>query len=301
MAMVYRRTLADALFDIAVYVAYGLFALMCFFPFYYIVINSISNNEMVALGKVLFVPRGIHFQNYIQVLRIEGLGHAAFVSIARTVLGTLVCLYGSAVGGYAFSRPEYWHRRFWYRFMILTMYFGAGLIPWYMNMTLLGLRDNFLAYILGGLTAPFNVILVKTYIESVPASLEESAEIDGAGYTVRFLFIVTPLITPILATIAIFSAVGQWNSFMDTVLLVSNKNLYTLQYILWKYLTQAERLAMLMQNNSGAGASAAAAFKLTPVAVRLTVTCVITLPILFVYPFFQKYFVKGIMIGAIKA
>jgi len=185
------------------------------------------------------------------------------------------------------------------------MYFQAGLIPVFLTIVRLGLMNNFLVYVIPSMMQPFNIILVKTFIESTPSSLQESAEIDGAGTMRIFFQIVLPLIKPILATIAIFAAVGQWNSFMDTVLYITDERLHTLQFTLHRYISQAELIARMMQQAQaagGAGASAAirAATQQTPASVRMTVTVVVTLPILFVYPFFQKYFVKGIMMGAVK-
>jgi putative aldouronate transport system permease protein len=167
------------------------------------------------------------------------------------------------------------------------------------------MNNNFLAYILPSLHQSFNVILMKTYIESLPPSMEESAEIDGAGSLRRYLSIVIPLTTPILATIAVFAAIGQWNSYTDTLFLVTHDELYTLQYLLYKYLHESERLAALLKANVQMQAMMGAAGRnimdeLTPTAVRYTVSVVAVLPILCVYPFFQRYFVKGIMIGAVK-
>ena len=287
------------MFDVFIYCIYGLFAFVCIFPFYYIVINTISNNEMVASGLVLFFPRGIHFDNYFQVFQIKGIYSAAFISLSRTVVGTLISVLSASFIGYAMTKREYWHRKFWYRFIIITMYFNAGLIPWYLTMRNLSLTNNFLAYVLPSLCGPFNMILVKTYIESIPASLEESSEVDGAGYLKRYFWIILPLAKPILATIAIFSAVGQWNSFMDTVFLMTKDSLFTLQFILYKYLNSINSLAEMMKRNP-TFTNASAATMLTPVAVRFTVSVVTVIPILLVYPFFQRFFVKGIMIGAVK-
>jgi len=147
---------------------------------------------------------------------------------------------------------------------------------------------------------PFNLILVKTYIESLPQSLEESAEIDGAGYMVRFLRIVMPLCKPILATIAVFSAVGQWNNWMDTVLYTKNRSLQTLQYVLYRYLTEANTLAEIARENPEIMAEMNPSTMMSPLTIKYTVCIVTIVPILLVYPFFQKYFVKGMMIGAVK-
>jgi len=178
------------------------------------------------------------------------------------------------------------------------MYFSAGLIPWYMNMVLLHLTNNFLAYIIPGIVSPFNVILVKTYVESIPPSLEESAAIDGASTITIFSRIILPLTKPILATIAIFAAVGHWNSFMDTLFLMTDEKLFTLQFVLWRYLNEANYLATLMR--SGTLAAVDAAQVLTPRTIQMTISMVVVFPILCTYPFLQRFFIKGIMVGAIK-
>jgi ABC-type glycerol-3-phosphate transport system permease component len=298
---IYRQSTGDKVFNGINFTIFGLFALICAWPFYYLVINTISNNNDVSLGRIVFIPRGIHFSNYVEVLKLSGIYNAAFVSISRTVIGTVFAVISASFLGYCMTKSYYWHRKFWYRYLIITMYFGAGLIPWYMVMHTLRMNNNFLAYILPSLSQSFNVILVKTYVESLPASLEESAEIDGAGSIRRYISIVIPLTTPILATIAIFSAIGHWNSYTDTVFLVTREELYTLQYLLYRYMHESERIAALLRANP-AQVSMYASYlnQLTPAAVRYTVSVVAVLPILLVYPFFQRYFVKGIMIGAVK-
>lgn len=179
------------------------------------------------------------------------------------------------------------------------MYFNAGVIPMYITMQTLHLTNHFMVYVLPSIVAPFNIILVKTYIESIPKSLQEAAEIDGANVYTIFAKIILPICKPILSTVAIFAAVGQWNSFQDTLLYVTDQKLYSLQYLLYTYINQANSIAA-MAKNSGTANLATAATQLTATSVRVTVAVVVVLPILFVYPFFQKYFVKGIMIGSVK-
>jgi putative aldouronate transport system permease protein len=287
----------DMVFDVLNYTVFGLFALLCVFPFYYIFINTISDNRLVSAGLIRFVPRGIHFRNYIDVLKLSTIPNAAFISVSRTVLSTVFMTCGTSWMAYVVSRRELWHRKFVYRYYIATMYVSAGLIPSFLLMKSLGLTNNYLAYVLGFVSA-YNMILIKTYIESIPASLEESAEIDGAGYLVRFTRIIFPLSKPILATCAVWTAVGQWNAFMDTRILMQDSRLYTLQYILWVYMNEAELLAKQMEAAMQAGLDPA--MLLTPAAVKMAIAMIVTLPVLFVYPFFQRYFVKGIMIGAVK-
>jgi putative aldouronate transport system permease protein len=163
----------------------------------------------------------------------------------------------------------------------------------------LGLVNNFLVYILPAIVSPFFIILVKTFIESTPVALQESAQIDGAGYWVIFTKIILPLSMPILATISIFAAVGQWNSFTDTLFLVTNQKLFSLQFILYRYMNEATSLAQLMRQTSGA-VNIDLTNMATPTSIRTTVSMVVVTPILLVYPFFQRFFVKGIMIGAVK-
>jgi putative aldouronate transport system permease protein len=288
------------LFDVLNYTLFALFTLACFFPFYYLFINTISNNDLSSRGLVMFYPRGFHLTNYIDVFRIPGLGRAALVSVARTVLGTALTVAASGFLGYLFTKNEMWGRKFWYRFVIVTMYFNAGLIPWFLIMRNLGLTNNFLAYILPGIVSPFFIILVKTFVESTPVALQESAQIDGAGYFTIFWKIVMPLITPILATIAIFSAVNQWNQFYDTLFLITNPKLFTLQFILYRYMNEATSLATLMKQSTGSAMNTNLANMATATSIRTTVSMIVVAPILLVYPFFQRYFVKGIMIGAVK-
>lgn len=295
-----KRNAKSVSFNVINTFVFLIITFMCVFPFYYIFINTISNNKLSSSGKILFYPRQIHYDNYAEVLKLRGIGLAALISALRTILGTSLTLLGSSFLGYAFSKSEYWKRKLWYRFVIISMYFSAGLIPWFVTMRAIGLYDNFLAYILPSMISPFYVILFKTYVEQMPPSLEESVQIDGGGYAVRFFNIILPLSTPILATIAVFSCAGQWNAFLDTLFLVKSQKLFTLQYILYQYLNQANALAALMRTSQTSNANIAALNLLTPTSVRMTISFVVVLPILFVYPFLQRYFVKGIMIGAIK-
>ena len=221
-----RTSAGDKAFMVCNYLIFALFALICAYPFYYLIINSISANDLSAAGKINFWPQGIQFQNYIDVLKLSGLGTALFISVARTVLGTVCTVMASAFLGFMFTQENMWHRKFWYRFLVITMYFNAGLIPMYMTMRSLHLTNTFWVYIIPAIVQPFNIIMVKTYVESIPASLQEAAQIDGAGILTIFWKIILPTSKPILATIAIWAAVGQWNSFQDTLIYITDQSLY---------------------------------------------------------------------------
>ena len=290
----------DILFKIVNYSIFLLFTFLCAYPFYYLIINSISSNELSSNGMINFLPRQIHFQNYKDVFQLSGLSTAVVVSVARTVIGTACTVMASAYLGFMFTQKKMWHRSFFYRFIVVTMYFSAGLIPMFMTMKLLHLTNSFWVYIIPGIVQPFNVIMVKTFIESIPSSLQEAAEVDGAGVLTVFFKVILPTCTPILATIAIWAAVGQWNSFQDTLIYITDQKLFSLQYLLYIYLNQANSLAALVKSSTSMEAVADLVTKQTPTSIRMTISVVVVLPILFIYPMFQKYFVKGIMVGAVK-
>ncbi len=298
--MAKKKTSGDIVFHICNYTLFLLFTLVCVYPFYYLIINTISSNELSANGQITLLPRELHLNNYAEVFRLNGLSAAFGISVARTVLGTAGTVMVSAFLGYMFTQKKMWKRKFWYRFLVITMYFNAGIIPMFITMKMLHLLNSFWVYVIPALVQPYNIILVKTYVESIPASMEEAAEIDGAGVLQRFVKVILPLCVPILATIAIFSAVGQWNAFNDTLMYVTDQKLYSLQYLLYTYLNQASSLARMIKSSGIANMTASLATQQTPSSIRMTVSVIVVLPILCIYPFFQRYFVKGIMIGAVK-
>ncbi|WP_219837019.1 carbohydrate ABC transporter permease [Paenibacillus sp. R14(2021)] len=297
----FKLSTTDKFISVVIYTLFSLFAFACVYPFYSIIINTISANDISARGDVVFFPKHIHFQNYVDVFKIPGLGTAAMVSLGRTVIGTSLTVGASAFLGFMFTQEDMWGRKFWYRFTIITMFFNAGIIPWYLTMRSLHLTNNFLAYVLPTIVAPFFIILVKTFVESTPKELQQAAGIDGAGIMTLFFKIILPISKPILATVAIFAAVDQWNSFQDTLLLVTESKLYSLQFILYNYINQASSLSTMVNlQNAGSTTMASLATKQTTTSIRMTVTIIVVAPILLIYPIFQRFFVKGIMIGAVK-
>ena len=297
----YKTSVGDKLISVITYIVYAFFAFVCVYPFYYIFINTISNNDLSKRGKIILYPVDIHFENYKSALEIPGLLQSFKISILRTAVGTLLTVIVAAFLGYMFTRETLWKRKFWYRFVVATMYFNAGIIPWFLTMSNLGLRNNFWGYIFPMIVSPFYIVLCKTFVESIPKELQEAAEIDGAGTLRIFWSIIRPVIKPILATIAIFAAVNQWNAFQDTLLLVTDEKLYTLQFRLYNYINSASSLKSIL-GGTGSSASIAAtlAHAATATSIRMTVTIIVVTPIILVYPFFQRYFTKGIMIGAVK-
>lgn len=295
-----KRSLGRSAFLVFDYAIFIFFTLLCLYPFWYIFIYSISDPQQVQLG-VSFVPRGFSLENYAAILQIRNLGSATLVSLAKTVVGTCFTVVASVVLGFVFANPKMPCRKLLYRLLIITMYVSGGIIANFLVIKEYGLLNNFWVYILPGMVSAFNVVLVKTYMEQLPPALEESALIDGASYPLILVRIIFPVCMPIVATVAVFTAVGQWNSWFDTnIYAQANQELYSLQYLLYKYLSEAQRLADELKSVSKITSASAQMQQITPNGVRMTVTMIITIPIFIVYPFFQRYFTKGIMIGAVK-
>ncbi len=293
-----KMSIADIAYNGACGILFTLFALICIFPFYYLFICTISDPSLVEVGKIVLLPRGITLKNYIEVLRFPNLANATMITLGRTALGTGSTLLVTAYLAYFFTKTEMWGRKFWYRMVVATMYFSAGMIPVYLNNKMLGLLNSFWIYIIPGLVGVYNMILVKTSMEALPAELEESALLDGAGYLTRFARIVLPLQKPILATVGLFSAVGHWNDFFTTQLYIKKPQLYTLQFLLYEFQNQVKNAATLI--NSASEAMGEGGSSIQPTGIRLTLTAIVIIPIMLVYPFIQKYYVKGVMIGAVK-
>ena len=288
-------------FDVLNYLVFLILMLVCVYPFYYMFINTISSPSAIARGDVIFLPREVHLQNYANIIAMPAIYRATFISLARTILGTILTIFSCSFFGFLVLQQALPFRRFIYRFVVITMFFNAGLIPWFIVMKMLGMQNNFLLYILPSAVIPFYLILFKTYIEhTIPPSVQESAYIDGAGHFTVFARIIFPLSTPIVATIAVFAAVGQWNTFIDTLFLVREPRLLTLQMLLYQYLQQVEAVARAIRSGGISTAARQGGYQISPIAVRMTVSMIVVFPILIVYPVLQRYFVKGIMIGAIK-
>lgn len=293
-----KRTKGEFAFDVFLYVLFFVLIIVFAYPFYYLLISTISDNSLVSINKIFLYPIGIHFRNYLDVFKLERVYSAALISVGRTVIGTVLAIIVNFYVAYFFTKQNMWGRKVWYRFVIISMYFTAGMIPTYLNIKMLGLLNSFWVYIIPTCFTVYWMILIKTYIESLPPELEESAEIDGAGYLTRMFRIVLPLSKPILATIALFSAVRQWNSIFDTKMYITDTDLYTLQFTLYEYQQQVKSVQDTLTQMGLGNAHLATATSTQ--SLRLTMTAVTVIPIMCVYPFIQKYYMKGIMLGAVK-
>ena len=263
------------------------------YPFLNVLAISL-NDSMDTMRNVNFIiPRKFTLSNYSYIFKQHNLGSAFMMSVARTLIGTGVGVICTAMLAYVLRRKDfYFHKSFTILF-IITMYVSGGMIPEYLLLTrTLKMSNSFWVYIIPGLIWVYNVILMRSFIEGLPDALQEAARLDGANDFVIFSKVILPLCTPSMATVALFYAVGQWNSFMDTYLYA--RDLPTLQYVLYEIMEQA---SIRVDPHAS---SAQLKNAVSPMSVRMAITIVATVPILIVYPFLQKYFVGGMTLGAVK-
>ncbi len=284
----------DKSFKIIVYTVLTIFAIMCVYPLYYCIMLAFNDGMATMRDLVWIWPNEFTLENFKVVLQDGSITDAFFVSVMRTVVGATASVIFNSIVGYALSRKELKFRKFYIAAGIITLYFTGGIIPQYILVRSLGLLDTFAVYVLLNLSYFFNVIIFMNFFRSIPESLNEAARIDGAGEFFIYMRIIMPLSKPVIATIAMFSGVYHWNSWIETYLYISNDKLYTMSAVLMSMVEQS-LAAQMAQQMMGIGDSG-----LTENSIRLAAMVISILPILCVYPFLQKYFTKGIMIGAVK-
>ncbi|WP_339302440.1 carbohydrate ABC transporter permease [Paenibacillus sp. FSL R5-0519] len=270
------------------------------YPFVNMIAVSFNNANDAIRGGIYLWPRVWTLDNYKYIFGESDIYHATLISALRTVIGTVVSVFCTAMLAYTVSRQEFVLRKFVTMFFVFTMYFSGGLIPGYLLIRDLGLIGSFWVYIIPGVIGVFNMIVIRSFIEGLPEGILESARIDGAGEFTTFIRVVLPLTIPAMATVSLFVAVGQWNSWFDVFLYnSSNKELSTLQYELMKILQTSTTSATSSASDAYQSAESNAT-AVTPTSIRATMTIIASVPILMVYPFLQKYFVQGMTIGGVK-
>lgn len=292
--MLNRMTLGDRIFVIIAYILVGIVALACLYPFVYVVSASMSDFEHLGRGEVWLLPKGINFEAYKIVLQTDEIWTAYGNTLWYVVVGTLVSLFLSTITAYPLSRQTFGGRRFLTLLFSFTMFFGGGLIPTYLVVKNLGLIDKRWALVIPSAISTWNIIIMRTFFQNIPESLTEAATIDGCNDIHILVRIILPLSMPIISVMVLFYAVGQWNSYFNAIIYLNNYELYPLQVILRKILIQHD--ASDMKNFT----SDQDKMREVALNIRYATIVVSTLPILCIYPFLQKYFVQGIMIGAIK-
>jgi putative aldouronate transport system permease protein len=265
------------------------------YPVWYMVILSFNDSQDTMMGGIYLLPRKFTLESYRIVFLDKAIVRAFNITIWRTLLGTVTSVFFTSMVAYAFSKKHIFGSRLYLTAGTVTMFFGGGLIPYFILLRSLGLYDTFLVYIIPGLFNFFNCIIFMTFFREMPAGLEESAKLDGANDFFIFVRIILPLSMPIIATISLFNGVGHWNDYFSGVMFINNPDLQPIQTFLYRVIAGASQTRSIVGMPAGASAQA-----VSSQSVKLATMTVTTAPIICVYPFLQRYFVKGVMIGAIK-
>ena len=285
----------DIIFEIFLVLFMVIFVVVTLYPIINTLAISFNDGFDTIVHRIHFIPHQFSTDNYKAVFAKEGYRMGAVNTVARTVLGTLISLVVNAVLAYVISRKRFLFKKSFSLFWVITMYVNGGLIPTYIVFQKLHLTNSFWVYVIPGAVSAFNMLVIRNFMNGIPDSLEESAQIDGAGYFKIFTSIISPLCKPVYATITLFVAVYHWNAWFDAMIYNKMHDEYTvLQYELMKQLQTAMKSAGSVEGLKNSGTT------ITPTSIRAAATIVTMVPILFVYPFLQRYFVTGLTIGGVK-
>ena len=273
-----------------------IFTVICLYPFWYVVVGSFNSGSDYLRGGVLFWPRVFSLENY-QVVMVDSRLWIGFrVTIARTIIGTVFHLAFTSMVAYAMSRDDLPFRTGIYWYCMLTMFIGGGLIPFYLLLKTLKLLNSFWVYIIPSMFSVYNMLIISNYFRSIPSEIHESAVMDGASEFTIYSRLYLPLSKPALATVTLWVGVGQWNSFFDSMVYTTDRNLQTLQLFLYKMIKTSEFTSTAEMG----GLPDSVVTNISSVNVRYATIVVSTIPILCIYPFLQKFLAKGIMVGSLK-
>lgn len=278
-------------FDVVNFTVMALFCLCCIYPIIYVLAGSFNQGADYAIGGVYFLPRLFTFENYKVVVTNSGLWWSYFITITRTLIGTSTGLIFTAAVAYAMSRPNLRFKRAFYWINLFTMFFGGGLVPYFLIIKSIGLYNNYLVYIIPSLYSVYNMIVIQSGFKSISEEIHDAAFVDGAGELRIWLMIYLPLSKPVLATVALWLAIGHWNSYFDCMIYTNSESLQTLQYFLLK---------AIQTSSMTEGMPPDMMERLSPKTVSLATIIVSIIPVLFFFPFIRKNFASGIMIGSLK-
>lgn len=300
-----KASTGDVVFNTLLYAALILMVVVTLYPFLNALAISLNDADDTTRGGISVYPRVFSTRNYELIFQNKDIYNAYFITIARTVVGTITALFCTSLLSFGLAHTNLKGRRFYTMFCLIPMYFGGGLIPYYFLIKWLGMVNSFNVYWVPGLIGIFNMILMRTYFQGIPLALEESARIDGANYWTVFFKIILPISTPIIATIALFVGVGQWNSWFDASIFINVARLKPMQNILLSIISEARFAQQLAQLGSTTGVTVDASnighnATVNVRSITMATMIVTILPIVMAYPFLQRYFIKGIMVGSLK-
>ncbi|TCL61066.1 putative aldouronate transport system permease protein [Kineothrix alysoides] len=290
-----KTSLGDMIFYLCNGIFMIAFVIITLYPVFNTLVISFNDGTDALRGGIHLWPRKWTLKNYETVLTKDNLITGAYITVTRTIIGTLLALVTNALLAFIVSRKRFLFKRQLSLFWVVTMYVNGGLVPTFLLFKGLGLTNSFGVYVIPGMLSAFNMLVIRTFMNGIPDSLEESAQLDGAGYMTIFIRIISPLCKPVYATVALFVAVGQWNSWFDAMIYNRMRSdLTTLQYELMKLLSSVTNQGGSVENLKNAAGA------VTPTSVRAAATIITILPIIMLYPFLQKYFVTGMTLGGVK-
>ncbi|KZE84382.1 ABC transporter permease [Paenibacillus elgii] len=293
-----KLALEDRVFSIVIHFALLFLAFVTFYPFWNSAVISFNLGSDTSLGGITFWPRAFTLENYQVVLKdvkiLKGFG----VSIARTLVGTFLTIAATSIFAYGMSRKELIGRGYYMTFCIITLYFGGGLIPTYLLIRGLGLFDSFWVFVIPSIISVWSMIIFRTFFRGIPAGLEDAARIDGCGYWGTFLRVVLPLSGPVVATLSLFTAIAHWNDWFVASIYINNQDLLPVQALLKQ--TLDSNIASELTQDSAAQSFLAKRQSYTTKSLTMATMMVTTVPIILVYPFLQRFFVKGVLVGSLK-
>ena len=289
-----RRTKSEVAFDLLNFIGMLFICFITLYPIWYVLVNSFNDGTDAMRGGIYWWPREFSLDNFQAVFQNPGIMQAMWITIAKTIIGTIAHVFFTAMVAYAFSRKELIGGKLYILLGTITMFFGGGLIPYYLLIRDLHMLDSFMVYIIPALFSFFDLIIFMTFFREIPDGLEEAAKIDGANDLGIFVRVIIPVSMPVIATIALFHGVYQWNDYFTGMLYINNTDLQPIQTYLYRVVAQSSSNQMMANAPGGITKS------VTSQSIKLATMVVTTLPIVLVYPFLQKYFVKGLMIGSIK-
>lgn len=295
-----KDSLSRKIFYVCLIIFFLIYMATVLFPYLNILAKALNDGGDTSKGGILIWPRVPTLENFATVLRDDGIVRAFFVTVAIVILATLLRVVLQYMTAFVFVNTQFIGRQFLLYFFMIPMYFGGGLIPGYMLYSKLGLMNNFLVYIIPGCFSVYNMIVIRSYLKSIPYSLSEAAKVDGANDVFIAFRIYMPLAKPVLATISLWCAVAAWNNWTTTLYYVNKKSLYTLQYVLMQVLKETSRIQTMINEAAMRGETLDIVTKVTTESIQCAQLMVTTLPIVMVYPFVQKYFIKGVTMGSVK-
>ncbi len=294
-----RLGFSDQMMILAIYIFLAILSFTALYPFWNGLVISLNEGLDTAKGGITFWPRQFTLENYEIVFEDKNLVNGFMISISRTLIGTVTALFATALLAYGMTKNHLMGRKIYLFLFVFTMYFGGGLIPTFLLIKSLGLMNNFLVYIIPSLISVWNMIVMRTFFKGLPAGLEESAQIDGCTNWGIFFRIVLPLSGPVLATLGLFTAVAHWNDWFMPSIYITQSDLWPVQTVLRRILN-ANILSDQMGGIDSMTSEKMARRSITSKSLINATIMVVTIPIILVYPFVQRYFVKGVMVGSLK-